>query len=73
MDTNGRLYAEISDGGNHLSALRHEAEVYRTLHSAKPRLGWRSRLAAQLRGVAERLEPQPLPPTNNTRRTRRTL
>ena len=56
-----RFYAEVSKVEGRAQALQREAEVRRLLHEAKPCPLWRSRLAAQLRGVAERLEPQSQP------------
>ena len=61
METNSRFYAEVSEVGSRALALTREAEVRRILQGARPYPLWRSRLAAQLRGVAERLEPQALP------------
>ena len=57
MDSS-RFYAEVVEAKVRSQRLRQEAETQRFLHDARPRL-WRSALAAQLRSVAERLEPQP--------------
>ena len=56
-----RFYAEVSEVESRAQALQQEAQVRHLLHEAKPCPLWRSRLAARLRGAAERLEPQPLP------------
>ena len=56
-----RFYAEVGEGKARAQALAQEAELHRLLREAEVCPWWRSRLAAQLRGVAERLEPQALP------------
>ena len=56
-----RFYAEVSEVESRAQALQQEAQVRHLLHEAKPCPLWRSRLAARLRGAAERLEPQSLP------------
>ena len=56
-----RFYAEVGEVRTRAQALAQEAELQRLLREAKVCPWWRSRLAAQLRSVAERLEPQPLP------------
>ena len=66
-----RFYAEVGEVRARAQALEQKAELHRLLREAKVCPWWRSRLAAQLRGVAERLEPQPqpIPPIDNVRRT----
>ncbi len=55
-----RFYAEVEEAKARAQSFQQEAETHRLLrHTAHPL--WRSALAAQLRGVAERLEPQPTP------------
>ena len=66
-----RFYAEVSEVRARTRALEQKAELHRLLREAEVCPWWRSSLAAQLRSVAERLEPQPqpIPPIDNVRRT----
>ncbi len=69
MDPYSRFHGEVTDARARAQRLQREAEEWRlvqqlklaSLGHAQRRFGWRSRLAAQLHRLAERLEPGPDP------------
>ena len=69
MDPYSRFHSEVVDARARAQRLQREAEEWRLVRQLKlaspghsqRRSGWRSRLAAQLHALAERLEPRPDP------------
>lgn len=64
MDSYSRFYGEVLNARARTHQLQQEAQerrLLRQLRASSPRFQWRSRLAAQLHALAERLEPQPNP------------
>ena len=57
MDTS-RFYTEVEGAKARVRAFQQEAEIHRLLRQTNSHPLWRSALAAQLRRVAQRLEPQ---------------
>ena len=65
MEPYSRFECEIAEARDRARRLQHEAAERRLVQQLRPtpstHAGWRSRLAAQLHTLAERLEPQPEP------------
>ncbi len=65
MELYSRFECEVAEARDRTRQLQHEAAERRLVQqlrtSSSTQAGWRSRLAAQLHTLAERLEPQPEP------------
>lgn len=64
MDPYSRFHGEVLNARARARQMQREAEerrLVRQLRASSPHSQWRSRLAAQLHALAERLEPRPDP------------